>query len=212
MFVISLAIVVSISVILVAVPKSSDAEIRQKIADEETRVCDAQTAAEAAACSVLLWLVISATCDCYDCRRMCSLFCARAACVRFQPPSGRRSTRPSVHSAHRLALWQTYNRPGVGRIVIFVLIGVTCFFAPLIATVQQAVRCPKTDSLAHSAARTFLRPKHALVRTRSALCTALRAMRRAAPGLEAWLLASLCRPCVYILALSTSTPATKQAS
>ena len=42
-FVISLAVVVSISVILVAVPKSSDAEIRQKIADEETRVCDAQT-------------------------------------------------------------------------------------------------------------------------------------------------------------------------
>lgn len=72
MFVISLAIVVSISVILVAVPKSSDAEIRQKIADEETR---------------------------------------------------------------------TYNRPGVGRIVIFVLIGVTCFFAPVIATVQQATMC-----------------------------------------------------------------------
>ncbi len=62
-FVISLAIVVSISVILVAVPKSSDAEIRQKIADEETRVCDAQTAAKAAACSVLLCFVISATCD-----------------------------------------------------------------------------------------------------------------------------------------------------
>ena len=150
MFVISLAIVVIISVILVAVPKSSDAEIRQKIADEETRVCDAQTAAEAAACSVLLWLVISATCDCYDCRRMCSLFCARAACVRFQPPSGRRSTRPSVHSAHRWALWQTYNRPGVGRIVIFVLIGVTCFFAPLIATVQQAVRQRLTHSLSRA--------------------------------------------------------------
>jgi hypothetical protein len=37
---------------------------------------------------------------------------------------------------------QTYNKGGVGRIVIVVLIGVTCFLAPLVTGVQHIVRRP----------------------------------------------------------------------